>query len=433
MSGTGGAHKIVPMDTPLHPQPPWFARLHWQILAAMLAGAALGLIGGASAAGAVGWAGTLFVRLLRMVIVPLILTSIVSGVASVGEGRSLGRLGLKTFVYYVCTSLLAIITGLILVNLLRPGIGADLGKALSGTVPEVQTPSSLAEIFFRLVPTNPIAAMAEGDMLAVIFFALVIGVSITRLPSGRRQRLSGLFDDLFELMMQLTAGVIRLAPLGVFGLMTRAVASSGIGAFGSLGLYALTILAGLAVHLLVTLPAILLFVGRMNPWTHYRNMAEAMLMAFSTSSSSATLPVTLRCVEERVGVSNPVASFVLPMGATVNMDGTALYECVGVLFIAQVLGVPLDLAAQATVVVTALLASIGAAGIPSAGLVMIFVVTESVGLTGPEVATVVGAMLAIDRPLDMLRTVTNVTSDSVGAAVIARSEGEAGINRALRA
>ncbi len=407
---------------------PWYAQLHVQILAAMILGVILGLLGGERAAQLLGWMGTVFVRLLRMVIVPLILSSIVSGVTSVGGGRSLGRLGAKTFVYYVSTSLLAIVTGLVLVNLIRPGVGADLTGSISQELPELETPSSLAEIIFRLIPTNPVQAMVEGDMLAIIFFALVVGVAITKLPENQRERLRLGFEDFFEMMMVLTGGVIRLAPLGVLGLMTNTVATSGVGAFGSLALYAVTIVAGLAVHNLVTIPTILVVVGRMNPIRHVRNVSEALIMAFSTSSSSATLPVTMRSVESRVGVSNKVASFTLPMGATVNMDGTALYECVGVIFIAQVIGFDLSIGAQATVVLTALLASIGAAGIPSAGLVMIFVVTESVGMTGPEVAAVVGMMLAIDRPLDMLRTATNVMSDSTGAAVIARSEGESGVN-----
>jgi Na+/H+-dicarboxylate symporter len=353
-------------------------------------------------------------------------------VSAVGGGRALGRLGARTFSWYVSTSLFAILTGLVLVNLIRPGVGADLGGAASAQLPELETPSNLGEIFIRMIPTNPIAAMASGDMLATIFFALLIGIAITRLPEGRSQRLRGWVEDLFEMMMVLTGGVIRLAPLGVLGLMTRAVAASGIGAFGALGLYALTILGGLLLHIFVTLPLLIRVVGGMNPIVHYRNMGEALLMAFSTSSSSATLPVTMRCVEKKVGASNRVTSFVLPMGATINMDGTALYECVGVIFISQVLGFQLGPIEQATVVITALLASIGAAGIPSAGLVMIFVVTESVGLTGPDVALIVGAMLAIDRPLDMLRTVTNVLSDASGAAVIARREGESGVNEAVR-
>ena len=407
---------------------PWYAQLHVQILAAMVLGVILGLLGGERAAQLLGWMGTVFVRLLRMVIVPLILSSIISGVTSVGGGRSLGRLGGKTFLYYVSTSLLAIVTGLVLVNLIRPGVGADLTGSISQELPELETPSSMAEIIFRLIPTNPVQAMVEGDMLAIIFFALVVGVAITKLPENQRERLRLGFEDFFEMMMVLTGGVIRLAPLGVLGLMTNTVATSGVGAFGSLALYAVTIVAGLAVHNLVTIPMILAVVGRMNPIRPVRNVSEALIMAFSTSSSSATLPVTMRSVESRVGVSNKVASFTLPMGATINMDGTALYECVGVIFIAQVIGFDLSIGAQATVVLTALLASIGAAGIPSAGLVMIFVVTESVGMTGPEVAAVVGMMLAIDRPLDMLRTATNVMSDSTGAAVIARSEGESGVN-----
>ena len=407
---------------------PWYRQLHVQILAAMVLGVILGTIGGEAAGQALGWMGTIFVRLLRMVIVPLILSSIVSGVTSVGGGRSLGRLGAKTFVYYVSTSTLAILTGLVLVNLIRPGVGADLTQQSSAELPELETPSSLADIIFRLIPTNPVQAMVEGDMLAIIFFALLVGVAITHLPEAPRERLRGGFQDFFEMMMMLTSGVIRLAPLGVLGLMTRTVGESGLGAFGALAMYAVTIVAGLAVHNLVTIPLILSLVGRMNPITHVRNVSEALLMAFSTSSSSATLPVTMRCAEQKVGVSNKVASFTLPMGATINMDGTALYECVGVIFIAQVIGFELSIAAQATVVFTALLASIGAAGIPSAGLVMIFVVTESVGMTGPEVAAVVGMMLAIDRPLDMLLTATNVMSDSTGAAVIARTEGETQVN-----
>jgi len=410
----------------------WFRQLHYQILVAMILGTACGLIGGEAAAQWLGWMGTIFVRLLRMVIVPLIMTSIISGVSAVGGGRALGRLGARTFAWYVSTSLFAILTGLILVNLIRPGVGAELGGAATAQLPEIQTPSSLGEIFIRLIPLNPIDAMASGDMLATIFFALLVGISITALPEERSRRLRGWFEDLFEMMMVLTGGVIRLAPLGVLGLMTRAVATSGMSAFGALGLYALTIVSGLFVHIFVSLPLLIRFVGGMNPVVHYRNMGEALLMAFSTSSSSATLPVTMRCVETKVGVSNRVTSFVLPMGATINMDGTALYECVGVIFISQVLGFELSFMAQATVVVTALLASIGAAGIPSAGLVMIFVVTESVGLTGPEVGLIVGTMLAIDRPLDMLRTVTNVLSDASGAAVIARREGETAVNAEVR-
>lgn len=393
----------------------------------MLLGVILGAALGQDAVRWVGWTGTIFVRLLRMVIVPLIFTSIVTGIASAG-GHKLGRLGAKTFAYYIGSSLLAVFTGLALVNLIRPGVGADLAGAATRELPTLQTPASLADVFVRMIPTNPIGAMASGDMLAIIFFAILVGISMVRLPEEPRGLLTRFFDASFELMMKLTSGIIRLAPIGVLGLITTAVADSGIGAFKTLAIYMVTIAAGLLIHFLVTLPLLLRFLGRMDPIIHYRNMSEALLMAFSTSSSSATLPVTLRCVEQKVGVSNRVSSFVLPMGATVNMDGTALYECVGVIFISQVLGFDLSLQAQLIVVVTALLASIGAAGIPSAGLVMIFIITEAINLTGPEVGVIVGTMLAIDRPLDMMRTMVNITSDSVGAAVIARSEGETEVN-----
>ena len=224
--------------------------------------------------------------------------------------------------------------------------------------------------------------------------------------------------------MKITQIIISLAPIGVVGLMTKTVYTSGFGIFVNLAKYMLTIILGLSIHLFIILPLILIVFVKINPIIHFKAMASAMLTAFSTSSSSATLPVTMKCIRENAGVSNEVTSFVLPMGATVNLDGTALYECAGVLFIAQVLGVSMGIDQQLVIVITALLASIGAAGIPSAGLVMIFIVTSAVGLTGPEVGIIVGAMLAIDRPLDMFRTMVNVTSDSIGSVVIAKSEGE---------
>ena len=409
---------------PLH----WYSRLHNQVFLALILGVILGLLFGESAVSVVGWMGTIFIRLLRMVIVPLIFTSIVSGVSSVGSGAHLGRLGLKTFIYYIGTSLLAAMLGLTLVNLIRPGIGANLVGAATQSLPQLQTPDSMAEIFVRLIPINPVEAMSSGDMLAIIFFGIVLGVGLAHMREDRAAPLISWFNSGFELMMKVTGGIIRLAPLGVLGLITRAVASSGLEGFKSLALYMFTIALGLTLHMFVTMPLLLKFVGRINPLIHFRNMSEALLMAFSTSSSSATLPVTMRCVEKKVGVSNQVTSFVLPMGATINMDGTALYECVGVIFIAQVLGFDLSLSAQILVVFTALLASIGAAGIPSAGLVMIFIITDAIGLTSPEVGVIVGTMLAIDRPLDMYRTMVNIWGDSCGAAIIARSEGESQVD-----
>ncbi len=415
------------------PRPaPWYRELHWQILVGMALGVGAGAVGGPAFAERVEWLGILFVRLLKMVIVPLVVTSIVSGVAAVGGGRSLGRLFGKTLGYYVLSSALAILVGLAAVNAIRPGVGAEIAGAGGGPVPEIQTPSSLSELLLGMVPVNVVDAAAKPDMLAVILFCILFGAAVAGLPERPRETLQAFFESAFQAMMALTSGIIRLAPIGVFALIARVVGTSGFESFRALGLYMLTIALGLSVHLFLVLPLLLLLLGRIDPRIHFRNMVEPLAMAFSTASSAATLPVTLRAVEERVGVSNRVSSFVLPMGATINMDGTALYECAGVLFIAQVLGVDLSASQQLVVVLTALLASIGAAAVPSAGLVIIFLVLESVNLRGPEVDAIVGAMLAIDRPLDMFRTSVNVFSDSCGAAIIARSEGEKGVDRELR-
>jgi Na+/H+-dicarboxylate symporter len=394
----------------------------------MALGAAAGAIGGEAFADRVGWIGTLFVRFLKMIIVPLVLTSIVSGVASLGGARSLGRLFSKTLGYYVLSSALAIAVGLVMVNWIRPGVGAQIVGTQGAGLPELSTPDSAVDLLLDMVPVNVVQAAANGDMLALIVFSVLFGVAIAGLPAQPRETLTRLFDGAFQAMMRLTGGIIRLAPIGVFALIGRVTGTAGLEAFRALALYMLTIAASLSIHLFLTLPLLLLLLGRIRPQLHFRNMLEPLTMAFSTASSAATLPVTLRAVEEKVGVSNRTSSFVLPLGATVNMDGTALYECAGVLFIAQVLGADLSATQQVVVVVTALLASIGAAAVPSAGLVVIFLVLESVNLRGPEVDAIVGAMLAIDRPLDMFRTAVNVFSDSCGAAIIARSEGEAGVN-----
>ncbi len=408
---------------------PWYKKLHWRIAIAMLLGVIAGLIGGEPLADKVGWLGQLFIRLLKMIIVPLVLTSIVTGVASVGAGAGLGRLFGKTLGYYVMTSLCAGLVGLLMVNIIRPGVGADMVKAQVEDMPDLAVIQSPVDLILDIVPENIVAASAQTKMLSIIFFAIVLGISISSLQQRYREPLLNTFEAGFEAMMRLTGGIIHLvAPIGVFGLIVNLVGTTGLGAFKALGLYALMLVCGLTFHFLVTLPLVLRFLGGINPIVHFRNMVEPIVMAFSTSSSGATLPVTINAVENKVGVSNRVTSFVLPMGATINMDGTALYECAGVLFIAQVMGVSLGLEQQLLVVFTALLASIGAAAVPSAGLVVIFIVLEAVNLTGPRVELIVGAMLAVDRPLDMYRTVVNVFSDSCGAAIIARSEGETGVD-----
>jgi Na+/H+-dicarboxylate symporter len=400
----------------------WKLKLHWQVFIGMGLGALVALVI-PDAAPAVGAMGTIFMRLLRMVIVPLIFTSIVTGVAGIGDPRTLGRLGSKTLLYYVTTSLLAIVLGLGLANILQPGRGMKAGDG--GISPDdLERPGSLTEILIRMIPSNPVRAATEGDILGLIFFAIAFGLAITFLSGHSRTFLTDAFQAAFDAMMKLTTGIIRLAPLGVMGLIANALATMGFGVFAQVGKYMLTVGLGLALHFLVVLPALFFVLTRRNPLDHYRALMPAMQLAFSTSSSSATLPATMTAVEEKAGVSNKVASFVLPLGATINMDGTALYECAGVLFIAQALGVELGMGQQLLVVMTALLASIGAAGIPSAGLVMIFIVLEAVNLDNAASYALVGLMLGVDRPLDMLRTMVNITSDSIGAAVIAHSEGE---------
>jgi proton glutamate symport protein len=415
-----------------NPDAPWYLRLHWQVLVAMAVGALVGAVFGEPVADRVGWIGDLFMKLLRMVIVPLVLTSIISGVASVGGGRSLGRLFSKTTGYYVLSSFFAAFVGLLMVNFIRPGVGANLTGTDQQALPELATPDSAVQLLLDVIPQNVIQAAATADMLALIFFCIVFGAALTTLPDRTREPLVQFFDALFHVMMNLTSGIIKFLPIGVFALITRMVGTTGFDAFRPLAMYALTIGSGLTIHFLVSLPVLLILLGRISPRIHFANMREPLLIAFSTSSSGATLPVTMKVVEEKVGVSNKIASFVLPMGATVNMDGTAVFECAGVLFIAQALGFDLSIIQQAIVVLTALLASIGAAAVPSAGLVVIFIVLEAIGLRGPDVNVIVGSMLAIDRPLDMYRTAVNVFSDSCGAAIIARSEGEAGVDTEVR-
>ena len=366
--------------------------------------------------------GDIFLRALKMVIIPLIFSSIISGVTSMGSGKNLGRLGLKTISYYITTSTLAIITGLFLVNLIKPGVGVDLG--LSQTVEGLaESAGSVKDILYRLVPDNIVNAMAQGIILSVIFFAVIFGFFITKVEGKYKDSLTTFFDAVFEVMMKITLFVIKFTPLGILGIVAKEVARNSdqlANIAGSLAIYMLTVFAGLMIHAFFTLPLITRIIGKARPFRHFKNMATPLLTAFSTSSSSATLPLTMESLEYNSGVSNKITSFTLPLGATINMDGTALYECVAAMFIAQAYGVELSFVEQALVVFTALLASIGAAGIPMAGLVMITVVLTAVGLPLEGI----GLILAVDRILDMIRTSVNVWSDSCGAVIIARSEGE---------
>ncbi|OOZ38548.1 dicarboxylate/amino acid:cation symporter [Solemya pervernicosa gill symbiont] len=416
-------------------------KLHWQILIALILAVIAGLVTGTDGTlfgihfySVYAFLGTAFLNALKMLIVPLIISSIITGIAGIGGGGNLGRLGLKTLTYYMVTSLAAIMIGLMMVNMIEPGIvdGTPAGEimsldqgAASGVAEKVsgKSGSDVIEIFLRMIPPNIVSAAANGQMLGLIFFSLLFGYFMTRIEEPYAEAQYNFWQGLFEVMMRITEWVMKFAPIGVFALVAKVVATSGLDAFRPLAVFFFTVLAALAFHFLITMPLLLKFVAGVNPMRHYRAMAPALLTAFSTSSSSATLPLTMDCVEKNAGVSNRTTSFVLPLGATVNMDGTALYECVAAMFIAQAYGITLDFATQFTIVTIALLTSIGVAGIPAASLVAITIILAAIGLP----AEAIGLILAVDRVLDMCRTSVNVFSDSCGAVLIGRMEGEKNI------
>jgi Na+/H+-dicarboxylate symporter len=394
--------------------------LHWQILLALILAVLFGIYL-PSSVNYVSWMGTIFLRALQMIIIPLVISSIISGVTNIGNAENLGRLGIKTIIYYISTSTLAILTGLALVNIVQPGVGADLNLSQDAGLSLVE--HSFKDTLIHIIPDNIFSSMTQnGELLSVIFFALIFGFFITRVPEKPREMLTGFFNAVFEVMMKVTMFIIRFTPFGIFGLVAEKIAQQNdLGALvQSMGSYMLVVLAGLAFHSMISLPLITRFIGKVNPLKHFHAVKTALLTAFSTSSSNATLPLTMQSVEENDGVSNKISSFTLPLGATINMDGTALYECVAVMFIAQAYGFELSFGQQVIVVITSILASIGAAGVPMAGLVMITIILSAVGLPLEGV----GLILAVDRILDMFRTSVNVWSDSCGAVVIARSEGE---------
>ncbi len=393
---------------------------HWQILISLVVAVIFGIYFPTQVK-YISWMGDVFLRLLKMLIIPLVLSSLISGVTNIGGSRNLGRLGLKTMSYYIVTSILAILTGLLLMNLFKPGVGAELN--FTQTVDSGLAKDSLGDILIKVIPENIFLAFTENSqLLSVILFSLLFGFFITQVENEHSQRLKDFFNSMFEVMMKLTLFIIRFTPLGILGLVATKVSQQSdlIALIQSMGLYMLVVIFGLLIHAGITLPLLLKLVGKVNPLKHLKALQVPLITAFSTASSNATLPLTMEATEKNVGVSNKITSFVLPLGATVNMDGTALYECAAVIFISQVYGVELTFAQQLVVVITALLASIGAAGIPMAGLVMITIVLTAVGLPLEGV----GLILAVDPLLDMFRTTVNVWSDTCGAVIIAKTEGE---------
>jgi len=416
-------------------------QLHWQILIAIVIGVVAGWLSGPEGAvfgvslhGVYDFIGTLFINALKMLIVPLIVSSIIIGVAGIGGSGSLGRLGGKTLLFYGVTTLLAILVGLVLVNFIQPGLvdgnpARDLlafeksTSAVAANVGAGGSGAQLAQMFLSMVPPNIISAAAEGQMLGLIFFSIVFGYFMTRVGHEHTEALYRFWDAMFATMMKITEWVMAFAPIGVFGLVARTVAKTGFDAAGPLVVFSLTVLGALLLHAFVVIPVLVKLVTGLNPVALYRAVAPALLTAFSTASSSATLPVTMDCVEKRGGVPNRISSFVLPLGATVNMNGTALYECVAAIFIAQAYGLELSFATQFVIVVTALVTSVGVAGIPSASLVAIAIILAAVGLP----VEAVGVLFVFDRVLDMARTAINILGDCACAVIVAKLEGQEGL------
>ncbi len=453
----------------------WRWPLHWQILLGLVIGALIGWAMGAwavrqgteSAVGLVTdtWLfiafdliGDLFIQGLQLIIVPLVTSSIILAVAGMGSGDGFGRLGFKTLTYYMFTSLVAILIGLTLVNLFAPGTGADglgilQGEDLSAFDQDQQaveqrtgdkSGADFLDVFRQMVPPNIFAAAATGQLLGLIVVSLLVGYFLARLTGDPQATLLNFVQAIYNITFKVTDIVLRLAPIGVLALLVVTVAEQYAklvpdARFGDfltgIAIFAGITLAGLALHLTLTMSLILALVARVNPLRHYKAMAPALVTAFSTASSNATLPVTMDCLEKRAGVSKKTSSFVLPLGATVNMDGTALYECVAAIFICQAFGVDLSIAQQFMIVITALLTSVGVAGVPAASLVAIIVILQAVENslppgTLPEGVSLIagmGLLFVFDRPLDMCRTAVNIFSDSVGAVTVAKTEGETNV------
>ncbi len=418
--------------------------LHWQILIAIILAFVAGLwifsikettgtqpgVFGIEFVTMFDYIGTLFLNALKMIIVPLITSSIIVGVAGIGSGGNLGALGGKTLLFYATTTLAAILIGLFVINTIGPGYidGQPAKDALSLTasVDDVvakvgdKGASDVAEIFVRMIPTNIVKAAAEGQMLGLIFFAILFGYFMTHLSHDFAEPLFKFWNGIFHVMMRMTEFIMKFAPIGVFGLVGAVIAEAGLKATGPLALFAIAVLLALVLHAFGTLLLLLRFVGRVKPFKTLAAASQAMLTAFSTASSSATLPITMESVEDNIGVSNKVSSFVLPLGATVNMNGTALYECAAALFLAQAYGLELTFGVQFTIVAIALMTSIGVAGVPSASLVAIAIILGAIGIP----LEAIGVLMVFDRILDMCRTSINVWGDCCCATIVARLDGE---------
>ena len=371
--------------------------------------------------------GSGFINLLMMIIAPLIFFSISSGVANIGSGKNLGRIGGKTMLLYVLTTVIAAIIGLVLVNLIQPGVGVSIVPADTlATVVNVDSlvgsQKTVGEIILDIIPSNVINAFAKNNLLQIIFFAILFGLFLTQIKEDLKVTMVKFLNSGFEIMMKMTSAIIKLTPIGIFGIIAKQVYNNpDLGAlFSSLGMFILTVFLGIGIHVFIVLPFLTKVLGKVSPFKHMGNMSGALLTAFTTASSSAALPLSMEATEKRSGVSAQITGFCLPLGATVNMNGTALFESVAALFVAQTYGIDMTITQQIMIVVTALLASIGTAGIPMSGLVMLTMILSAVGLPLEGI----GLILAIDFIVDMMRTTANVWGDSCVAVIVAKSEGE---------
>ena len=413
-------------------------KLHWQIAIALglavVAGITLGDL--AWFQSVCGFLGELFLNSLKMVVVPLIVSSIIHALLGLAEGAALTRMGTRALAYYIGTCTMAVLIGLLMINLIQPGIidGAPAGARLGLNANSDAVHSALAGhgaqdivgVFKRLLPQNLIAAAAEGNLLGMVFFSLLFGFFAARMPAEMQAVQRNFWGGLRHVMLGITQLVIRFAPLGVFGLVSKTVAATGWDAIKPLALFFIAVLAGLALQMFVGLGLTLKLIGRVSPWRMLKAMSPALLTAFSSSSSAGTLPVTMECLQKRAGVSPRLTGFVLPLGAAINLDGSALYECAAAMFLAQAYGMHLDFATQFVIVWMAVVTSMGISGIPSSSLVGISVILGAIGLPLEGI----GVILAVDRILDMCRTAVNVYGDSSATVVVARLEGETEILKA---
>lgn len=373
--------------------------------------------------------GTLFIHALTLVVVPLVSSSIITGIARIGKDSSFGKLGIKVFGFYFLTTMSAVIIGLLFVNLFAPGKveslqamiqsdHASAGQIAAHLAQEDQV--SFYRLLLNIIPSNILEAFSKGEMLGLIFFSLLFGYAISKISKEPSQQLQQFFQGIFQAMIQITHMVMKILPFGVFCLVAKVAATTGLESLSSLALFFLTVILGLLFFSCIILPILLKLIGKVSPLAHFRAMAPALMTAFSTSSSSAALPVTIDCVEKRAGVSNRICSLVVPLGTSLNMSGSALYECVGAMFVAQVYGVDISISSQFIFAILALLTSMGVAGIPGASLVAVVVILKAFGLPVEGI----GLFLAVDRILDMCRTTVNVFSDSCCAILVAKTEGE---------